>query len=42
MLNGNWIGFTDKPQKVVQSLKAARTKAFIPDEVSVVRDIVQK
>lgn len=42
MLNGNWIGFTDQPQKIVRSLKAARTKGLIPDEVSVVRDIVQK
>ena len=42
MLNGNWIGFTDKPQKVVWSLKMARTRGLIPDEVSVVRDIVQK
>lgn len=42
MLNGNWIGFTDEPQKIVRSLKAARTKGLIPDEVSVVRDIVQK
>jgi len=42
MLNGNWIGFTERPQKVVQSLKQARTRALIPYEVSVVRDIVQK
>ena len=30
MLNGNWIGFTDQPQTMVESLKAARSKTVIP------------
>lgn len=42
MLNGNWIGFTEKPQTMIESLKMARIIGVLPHEVSVVRDIVQK
>lgn len=42
MLNGNWIGFTEKPQNIIDSLKVARIMGVLPHEVSVVRDIVQK
>ena len=42
MLNGNWIGFTERPKQVVLALKAARQIGKIPDEMSIVRDIVQK
>lgn len=42
MLNGNWIGFTDKPHHMVDSLKMARIIGVLPHEVSVVQDIVQK
>ena len=42
MLNGNWIGFTKAPKQVVHALKRARQIGKIPDEVSIVRDIVQK
>ncbi len=41
MLNGNWIAFTDMAQRVVKVLKDTRMKGIIPDEVSIVRDIVQ-
>ena len=42
MLNGNWIGFIEKAQAMVESLKQARRMSVLPHEVSVVRDIVQK
>ena len=42
MLNGNWIGFTTSPNKFVFALKKARQIGSVPDEVSIVRDIVQK
>ena len=42
MLNGNWIGFSQKPLEMVSMLKFARCSGLIPYEVSVVRDIVQK
>lgn len=42
MLNGAWIGFTDNPQAMVDSVKYFRTSGKISHEVSVVRDIVQK
>jgi hypothetical protein len=41
MLNGNWIGFTKKPEKVLAALKKARDAGRISEEVSIVRDIVQ-
>ena len=41
-LNGNWIGFTNRAQNLVQSLKMARTRQLIPAEVSIVRDILHK
>lgn len=42
MLNGAWIGFTDNPQVMVDSVKFFRTNRKMSHEVSVVRDIVQK
>ena len=42
MLNGNWIGFTESPYLMVKALKNARQSGGITDEVSIVRDIVQK
>ncbi len=43
MLNGNWVGFsTDKPYEMVNFLKKARSSNYLPYELSVVRDIVQK
>ena len=42
MLNGAWIGFTDNPQVMVDSVKYFRTSRKMSHEVSVVRDIVQK
>lgn len=43
MLNGNWIGFvSNDPNLLVNFLKDCRRSNYIPDEVSVVRDIVQK
>ena len=41
-LNGNWVGFTNRAQNLVQSLKMARTRQLIPAEVSIVRDILHK
>lgn len=42
MLNGNWIGFTKSPQVMVVSLRIARQNGDIPEEVSIVRDIIQR
>jgi DNA-directed RNA polymerase II subunit RPB2 len=41
MLNGEWVAFTNQAPKLVTVLKSARQKGNIPDEVSIVRDIVQ-
>lgn len=41
MLNGNWVAFTDNGPSIVKVLKQSRRKGDIPDEVSIVRDIVQ-
>lgn len=41
MINGDWVAFTDQGPKLVTVLKTAREKGSIPDEVSIVRDIVQ-
>jgi len=41
MINGNWVAFTDQGAKIVTVLKNARQIGNIPDEVSIVRDIVQ-
>ena len=41
MINGNWIAFTDNGPSIVTVLKNSRRKGDIPDEVSIVRDIVQ-
>lgn len=43
MLNGNWIGFMNgEPHVLVDFIKEGRSTGLIPDEISVVRDIVQK
>jgi DNA-directed RNA polymerase II subunit RPB2 len=42
MLNGNWIGFTKSPQTMIVSLRIARQNGDIPEEVSIVRDIIQR
>jgi DNA-directed RNA polymerase II subunit RPB2 len=41
MFNGNWIGFTADPEKVISTIKKARDSDKISEEVSIVRDIVQ-
>lgn len=41
MINGNWVAFTDNGPSIVTVLKNSRRKGDIPDEVSIVRDIVQ-
>lgn len=43
MINGEWVAFTATSEgpKLVTVLKSARQKGNIPDEVSIVRDIVQ-
>ena len=41
MINGNWVAFTDNGPSIVKVLKLSRRKGDIPDEVSIVRDIVQ-
>ena len=41
MFNGNWIGFTGSPERVISFLKKARDTNKISEEVSIVRDIVQ-
>jgi hypothetical protein len=41
MFNGNWIGFTRKPEKVLSTLKKARDTGKVSEEVSIVMDIVQ-
>lgn len=41
MINGEWVAFTNQGPKLVTVLKNARQKGNIPDEVSIVRDIVQ-
>ena len=41
MINGNWVAFTSSAAKLVTILKQSRQKKIIPDEVSIVRDIVQ-
>jgi hypothetical protein len=41
MINGNWVAFTDQGPKIVKVLKDSRQKGDVPDEVSIVRDIVQ-
>ena len=41
MINGNWVAFTSNPANLVYVLKQSRQKKNIPDEVSIVRDIVQ-
>jgi DNA-directed RNA polymerase II subunit RPB2 len=42
MINGNWAAFTDNELNILNVLKCARRKGDIPDEVSIVRDILQK
>lgn len=43
MLNGNWIGFMNgEPDVLVEFIKLGRSTGLIPDEISVVRDIVQR
>ena len=39
--NGNWVGFTDNPDTVVDIFKSIRRKQKI-EGVSVVRDIINK
>jgi DNA-directed RNA polymerase II subunit RPB2 len=41
MINGEWVAFTSEGPKLVTVLKSARQRGNIPDEVSIVRDIVQ-
>lgn len=41
MINGEWVAFTDQGPKIVTVLKGARQNNHIPEEVSIVRDIVQ-
>lgn len=41
MINGDWVAFTSKATHLVNVLKNARQKGSIPEEVSIVRDIVQ-
>ena len=41
MINGNWVAFTDNGPSIVTVLKNSRRKGDIPDDVSIVRDIVQ-
>ena len=41
MINGDWVAFTSSPPHLVNVLKNARQKGSIPEEVSIVRDIVQ-
>ena len=41
MINGNWVAFTDNGPSIVKVLKNSRRKGDIPDDVSIVRDIVQ-
>jgi hypothetical protein len=41
MINGNWVAFTDKGFNIVKVLKDSRQKGDLPDEVSIVQDIVQ-
>ena len=41
MINGNWISFTDNGPSIVTVLKNSRRRGDIPDEVSIVRDILQ-
>lgn len=41
MINGNWVAFTDNSPGIVKVLKISRRKGDIPDDVSIVKDIVQ-
>lgn len=41
MINGNWVAFTSNGPSIVKVLKTSRRRGDIPDEVSIVRDIVQ-
>lgn len=41
MINGNWVAFTESGPSIVTVLKTSRRRGDIPDEVSIVRDIVQ-
>lgn len=41
MINGEWVAFTGQGPKIVSVLKGARQNNHIPEEVSIVRDIVQ-
>lgn len=42
MINGNWVAFTDNELNILTVLKSSRRRGDIPDEVSIVRDILQK
>jgi len=42
MINGNWVAFTDNPLNILNVLKNSRRKAIVPDEVSIVHDILQR
>jgi hypothetical protein len=42
MINGNWVAFTDNELSILTVLKSSRRRGDIPDEVSIVRDILQK
>ena len=41
MINGNWVAFTDNGASIVTVLRTSRRRGDIPDEVSIVKDIVQ-
>lgn len=42
MINGNWVAFTDGALGILNVLKHARRTNGMPDEVSLVHDIVQR
>ena len=42
LLNGNWLGFTDKPDELVIFLKEKRSNNFINRHISIVNDIYNR
>jgi len=40
--NGNWLGFTRKPEMLVQNLRKSRRDGHIKQGVSIARDIINK
>jgi len=42
MINGNWVAFSNTELKILDVLKTSRRAGKLSDEVSIVRDILQK